>query len=161
MIDLEKIKKYFETKFSKYSDFILEKESQEYHACQFKLNDCSIHYRKAKITPKKEGLFVTFWKRISSGIIAPFDHRDDFQFLIVTVESERNSGHFIFPKSILIDQKIISTSCREGKRAFRIYPPWCLPKSKQAITSQEWQKSYFVDSKNSTSFVLQDLTCKL
>lgn len=45
------------------SDFENEPESKEYDACRFKLNGLNIISRKAKITPKKIGQFVTFWKR--------------------------------------------------------------------------------------------------
>ena len=125
------------------TDFILEKESQEYDACLFKINDYQFHFRKAKVTPKKEGLFVTFWKRIPSGIIAPFDENNDFSFLIIAVENENDSGWFIFPKAILLEKNIISTSLKEGKRGFRIHPPSSAPKSKQGLASQKWQLQYF------------------
>ena len=125
------------------TDFMLEKESQEYEACRFKIEERQIHFRKAKVTPKKEGLFVTFWKRIPSGIIAPFDENDDFSFLIIEVKNEIDSGWFIFPKVILTDKNIISTSLKEGKRGFRIYPTSSAPKSKQGLASQKWQLQYF------------------
>ena len=125
------------------TDFILEKESQEYDACRFIIKENQFHFRKAKVTPKKEGLFVTFWKRIPSGIIAPFDEHDDFNFLIISVETEMDSGWLLFPKDLLLEKNIISTSLKEGKRGFRIYPPSSAPKSKQGLTSQNWQIQYF------------------
>lgn len=125
------------------TDFILEKESKEYDACRFKIKEQQIYFRKANTTPKKEGAFVTFWKRISSGIIAPFDGTDSFSFLIIEVENQVDSGWFIFPKEILVEKNIISTSLKEGKRGFRIYPPSSGPKSKQAWASQKWQLQYF------------------
>ncbi len=125
------------------TDFILEKESQEYDACRFKIKERQFHFRKSKITPKKEGLFVTFWKRIPSGIIAPFDEHDDFSCLIITVETEMDSGWLLFPKDLLLERNIISTPLKEGKRGFRIYPPSSAPKSKQGLTSQNWQIQYF------------------
>ena len=134
-------------------NFTLEAESQEYEACQFQINESKIHYRKSKITPKKEGQFATFWKRIPSGIIAPFDTTDDFNFLIVNVEL----GWFIFPKSVLISKKIVSTSLIEGKRAFRIYPPSSVPKSKQAMASQKWQNAYFIKNKELPNILAKKL----
>lgn len=125
------------------TDFILEKESQEYDACLFKIKEHQFYFRKAKVTPKKEGLFVTFWKRIPSGIIAPFDENDDFSFLIIAVENENDSGWFIFPKAILLKKNIISSSLKEGKRGFRIYPPASAPKSNQGLAAQKWQMQYF------------------
>lgn len=137
-------------------NFTLETESQEYDACQFQINDSKIHYRKAKVTPIKEGLFVTFWKRIPSGIIAPFETTDAFDFLLIDVES----GWFIFPKSILILKKIVSTSLVEGKRAFRIYPPSSGPKSKQALTSQMWQMKYFLTNEQLPKMLSEKLNLK-
>lgn len=128
------------------TDFILEKESQEYDPCRFKIKERQFHFRKSKITPKKEGLFVTFWKRIPSGIIAPFDEHDDFNFLIISVETEMDSGWFLFPKEILIEKNIISKPLKEGKRGFRIYPPSSAPKSKQGLASQNWQIQYFASN---------------
>lgn len=128
------------------SAFYLAKESQEYDACHFKINEIPVHYRKAKITPKKEGQFVTFWKRIPSGVIAPFDETDDFKFLLIAVETNAVGGWFIFPKEVLIEKKILTTLSKEGKRGFRIYPPWTIPKNKQAIASQKWQESYFFNN---------------
>lgn len=157
MIDFEKVKNLVENTPLKCTDFIVDKESQVYDACQFKLNNFPIHYRKAKITPKKEGQFVTFWKRISSSTIAPFEESDAFKFLIVLVETENESGYFVFPKSVLIDKKIISSNSIEGKRAFRIYPPWNLPKNKQAISSQKWQLSFFFEKKNFIHFLVGNL----
>ena len=40
-----------------------EAESADYNAHTFKVNDKSIVYREAKITPTKVGQFVTIWKR--------------------------------------------------------------------------------------------------
>lgn len=153
MATLENITALFQKTNLNCTDFSLEKESQEYEACNFKLNAVSIHYRQAKITPKKEGQFVTFWKRIPSGIIAPFDETDAFELLIVAVETEKEWGYFIFPKSVLVDRKIVSTLAKEGKRAFRIYPPWSLPKNKQALSSQKWQLLHYVDKDMLTDFL--------
>ena len=137
------------------AEFSLEKESQEYEACQFHINELHIHFRKAKITPKKEGQFVTFWKRIPSGIIAPFDDEDDFQFLIVNVEFENQRGYFIFPKLLLAQKNILTTSIKDGKRAFRIYSPWDEPKNKQALTSQQWQLDCFTAASDLQNYLLE------
>ena len=137
------LKNAFSTSGFEVTYFTTETESKEYEACNFKIKDFKIYFRKAKITPIKEGQFITFWKRIPSGIIAPFDEKDDFDFLMVSVESENESGYFVFPKYVLITKKIISTSIKEGKRAFRVYPPWSVPANKQALASQKWQSNYY------------------
>ena len=117
----------------KISNFKIETESKEYNACQFNLNNLKIICRNAKITPKKVGQFVTFWKREINQPIAPFD------------ENDTQIGQFVFPKAILIKKGIISTNKKEGKRAFRIYPPWDKTTSKQAEQSQKWQVDYFYE----------------
>ena len=143
MIHLEEINQLFKNTAFQCTDFKIEQESKEYDACQFKINGQDIHYRKAKITPKKAGLFVTFWKRVPSGIIAPFEEKDPLSYLVIAVANETDSGYFIFSKNTLLKQNIISSNLKEGKRAFRIYPPWSIPKNKQAIISQKWQLLHF------------------
>lgn len=131
------------------SNFQFEEESKEYDACQFNLNDLSIICRTAKITPKKIGQFVTFWKRNQNGIIEPFDETDNFDFYVVNIKFENKIGQFVFPKSILIKKGIISTDHKEGKRAFRVYPNWDIPTNKQAEKTQKWQLNYFYEITNS------------
>lgn len=127
------------------SGFTLEKESTEYAACRFELSGRMIICRSAKITPKKVGQFVTFWKRNGAGPIEPLHETDLLDFYVVNVQSENQVGQFVFPKSVLIKKGIISTERKEGKRAFRVYPKWDLPKSKQAERTQKWQLDYFFE----------------
>ncbi|SFF98756.1 MULTISPECIES: MepB family protein [Salegentibacter] len=129
----------------KISDFLLETESKEYEACRFDLNGRNIINRNAKITPKKVGQFVTFWKRIANGPIEPFNENDQFDFFTVNVKSENQFGQFVFPKSVLIKKGIISTDKKEGKRAFRVYPSWVIANNKQAERTQKWQLNYFYE----------------
>ncbi len=118
-------------------------ESVEYKACQFKVKDLRIISRNAKITPRKTGQFVTCWKRLDNGPIEPLSSNDPFDFLLVNVFTADQKGQFIFPKSILHQKGILSTATKEGKRAFRTYPSWDIPTSKQAQTSQKWQLNHF------------------
>ena len=97
----------------------------------------------AKITPKKIGQFVSVWKRNKAGVTQPRELSDDFNFLVIVCEKEHLKGQFTFPKEILAEKGIVSTSEREGKRGFRVYPPWDKPENKQAIKSQEWQVEFF------------------
>ncbi len=133
-------------------NFKTELESKEYDACRFELNGLNILSRNAKITPKKEGQFVTFWKRNKNGTIEPFGESDQIDFYAVSVRTEKEFGQFVFPKSILIKKGIISTTEREGKRGFRVYPKWNIVKSKQAEGTQKWQLNYFYEINNSTDF---------
>ena len=130
----------------------VEQESKEYQACRFKLNELNIVCRKAKITPKKSGQFVTFWKRNGSGPIEPFSDTDKIDFYVVNIQTEKEIGQFVFPKSILIKKGILTTDKKEGKRAFRVYPSWDIVTSKQAKQSQKWQLSYFYEINEKTDF---------
>ncbi len=136
----------------KISNFSVESESQEYHASRFELNGRNIISRTAKITPKKIGQFVTCWKRIGNGPITPFQETDPIDFYVVQVRTQHNYGQFVFPKSVLIAKGIISTNNKEGKRAFRVYPPWDIVNSKQAVRTQKWQLDYFYEIHDSIDF---------
>jgi hypothetical protein len=125
------------------SNFQTEMESKEYAACRFQLNGLNILYRHAKVTPKKAGQFVTFWKRSDNGPIAPFSETDMMNFYTVSVSNGTELGQFVFPKSVLIEKGIISTEKNAGKRAFRVYPSWYVLLNKQAQKTQNWQLTYF------------------
>lgn len=127
------------------SDIRQEPESTEYAAATFQLNGKKIIFRVAKITPAKTGQFVAIWKRNYEGITAPFESTDDFDCMIITTRKEAQVGQFIFPKSILLSQGIISANNKEGKRGIRVYPPWDQAQNKQAQTTQQWQLNYFID----------------
>ena len=124
-------------------------ESKEYGACSFVLNGKTIQQRISKITPTKTGQFVTIWKRNENGITEPFDNSDDFDFVIITARNDNNFGQFIFPKSVLADNGIITQNGKEGKRGIRVYPPWDTTTNKQAEKTQLWQTKYFVRIDNS------------
>lgn len=119
-------------------------ESKEYSAYTFAINNKIILFRTAKITPKKAGLFVTCWKRIEYGPIMPYDITDQLDFFIINIKKKTEKGHFIFPKTILLEKDILSVNGSGGKRGFRVYPPWHVLTSKQALQTQTWQCHYFV-----------------
>lgn len=119
-------------------------ESSEYAACTFQLEYKRIIYRIAKITPTKNGQFVTIWKRNKEGITAPFDLSDELDFIIISARSGDHFGQFIFPKQVLADKAIITQNGKIGKRGIRVYPPWDFPESKQAQKTQNWQLAYFL-----------------
>ncbi|WPR70628.1 MepB family protein [Flavobacterium sp. NG2] len=137
----------------------LELESQEYNACELLLNDKKALFRTAKTTPTKTGQFVTLWKRTPERPIAPFHENDRIDLVFIHCETVSQTGCFIFPKKVLIEKGIFSTDLKEGKRAFRVYPPWDKTTSKQAQKTQEWQQDYFIELKtqNSIPVKLQQL----
>ena len=127
------------------SNFEKETESQSYHASKFSLNNKSIIYRLAKNTPKKIGQFVTIWKRNDIGITASFNEDYNLDYFIIACVKENNFGLFIFPKSILLENKILSTNNIDGKRGIRVYPTWEKAINKQAKKTQEWQANFFIE----------------
>lgn len=135
------------------SGIVYETESHEYKACKFKLNGKNVLSRSAKITPKKVGQFVTFWKRNEEGVIEPFQQNDEIDFYIINVRSESCFGQFVFPKSVLLKQKIMSTEKGDGKRGFRVYPRWDITNNRQAECTQKWQLNYFYQIDDSTDLV--------
>lgn len=136
------------------NDYLTEPEGKVYNACHFKLNDLSVYSRLSKITPKKIGQFVTFWKRNSEGITEPFKETNVFDFLIINVKFENKFGQFVFPKSVLVNKGILTTSKKEGKRGFRVYPIWDVAINKQAIKTQDWQLKYFYELNENTDVKL-------
>lgn len=140
----------------KISQLSKETESEEYGAYSFYLNQLSIRFRVAKTTPTKVGQFVTLWKRIGNGPIQPYDMNDPVDiFVICTRKDDNHFGQFIFPKSILLEQNIMSTNNKGGKRAIRVYPPWEKSLNKQAQKTQDWQSKYFLDISSSQSINYQ------
>ncbi len=57
----------------KISNAIEDEESQDYFGYNFQANKLNFKFRKAKITPKKVGQFVTLWQRNSKNITEPFN----------------------------------------------------------------------------------------
>ena len=134
------------------TQFETELESKEYDACRFLLNEKIIVNRTSKITPKKMGQFVTFWKRNEAGITTPLNNNDQFDFYIINTRKQEKLGQFVFPKSILISKGIISTTMKDGKRGFRVYPSWDIATNKQALKTQKWQLDYFYEVGELTTF---------
>lgn len=129
----------------KVSDLTTDGECQEYEGFNFRLENKNLKYRKAKITPKKIGQFVTLWKRNPAGQTEPFHVEDDFDFYLIVVEKEERFGFFVFPKKVLGERGILSKSNQKGKRGFRLYAEWDKPESKQAAKTKSWQCSYFIE----------------
>lgn len=127
-----------------FSNIEIEKESSAYCACRFEINKLKVLFRSAKITPTKLGQFVTLWKRKNEkSRIEPFEISDNIDLFVINVKTKTDFGQFVFPKSVLVQQGII-TDIKEGKRGIRVYPVWDLTKSKQAKKTQKWQMDYFL-----------------
>lgn len=147
--ELKKIQKLlFGTTLSQISNLIEDEEAKEYFGYNFQTEKLNFKYRKAKITPKKVGQFVTLWKRNSQKETEPFNESDNFDFYIIVTEENENYGFFLFPKNELIKRQILTTNSKEGKRGFRVYPNWTKTENKQAEKTQNWQTRYFLDFTN-------------
>jgi hypothetical protein len=131
---------------------VVEKESIEYGGCSFHINAKLIQFRSGKITATKIGYFVTFYKRLPCGNIAPYDASDNIDYFIIAAKDNTIYGFFILPKQILIQYDIISVNNRGGKRGFRLYLPSDMTTSKQAIKTQQWQQEYFFTKANNYLF---------
>ena len=127
-----------------------ELESQEYFANIFELNKQKVKFRMAKITPTKIGQFVAIWKRNENGITEPNNVEDKFEFYIIGTRENEKFGVFIFDKTILSENKILTNGNVEGKRGIRVYPNWSKTENKQAQKTQNWQTKYFVEFGNGT-----------
>ncbi len=138
-------KQVFEVCGLKCSQLEQEAESSDYQAYSVRVNDKSVRYRHAKITPTKVGQFVTIWKRVGKNPIQPYDSSDDIDLFIVTVKNEDHYGCFVFPKSTLVKYGVFSVNGKGGKRAIRVYPPWDIVESKLAEKTQSWQSAYFAE----------------
>ncbi|CAK9106897.1 unnamed protein product [Durusdinium trenchii] len=130
-----------------------------YDACSLRLGGKPCCYRTAKITPTKNGAFVTCWKRPGGkGPIVPFTP-EDLHALLVAVEEGSKFGFFVFPAKDLLKQKILSKESggEKGKLSFRVYAPWVATESKQAAATQTWQNPFFVESgKRGCESILQE-----
>lgn len=131
-----------------------EDECDEYLGFNFTIGTQNYKFRKAKITPKKIGQFVTLWKRNANGTTEPFHYSDPFDFYIIATNDDARKGVFIFSKQALLENKILKY-IHDGKRGFRIYPSWDKPYSKQAIKTQYWQLTYFIDLTEDTPLVVK------
>jgi hypothetical protein len=124
-----------------------EAESAEYGACRAELHGKRLVLRVAKTTPTKTGQFVTVWKRPHPDAeIAPLDEADPVDAVIIAVADGDGARHgfFIFSRAVLIERGVMSRAGAGGKRALRVYPPWCAPESIQAQRTQRWQAQWFV-----------------
>lgn len=120
-------------------------ECEEYLGYNFQIDKLNIKFRKAKITPKKSGQFVTLWKRNNKRKTEPFSMHDDLDFYMIATEQEHKFGFFLFPRHILSEKQILTTDGKEGKRGFRVYSDWDIPPNKQAEKTKAWQAGYFID----------------
>ncbi len=142
--------KIYDKCFGKIQDLRPEEQSEKYSGCQFTINDKKIICRSSKITPKKKGQFVTFWKRNKTGSTEPYNEDDLFDYYVINARRKNSFGQFVFPKSVLIAKGLVTTKKKKGKRGFRVYPIWDITENKQAQKTMQWQLIYFYEINAST-----------
>ena len=123
----------------------VEADNAEYGAYLFTLEGRRVKFRVAKITPTKIGQFVTLYKRVGKQPIQPYDALDPFDLLVISTRHGELFGQFVMPKSLLVQQAILSKAGQGGKRALRVYPPWDQTSSRQAQNTQHRQLRYFLE----------------
>lgn len=126
-------------------DLIQEEQNSEYEGVRFNLLNQTYRSRLAKTTPKKQGYFVVFWEKDDKDKNQPFSYLSSPDRVIVTVMDNEKIGQFIFPKTVLHKQGILSSEISKGKMAIRVYPSWISNLNPSAAKTQKWQVEYFVD----------------
>lgn len=125
----------------------LDSYNQEYEGFDFCFeHDLNVQYRSrlAKKTSKKAGYFLAIWEKNSENKNVPFDIEKFPEYLVVNIMDGDQKGRFIFPKSILYSQGILSSPTEKGKMAFRIYAPWNKNLNSNASKVAKWQLPFFV-----------------
>lgn len=146
LTELELINEYvFKVCGVKLTNVEMESESREYFAHTFELDKQRVKFRMAKITPTKTGQFVSIWKRNKNGVTEPHSVFDEFEFYIIATRHEKRFGVFIFNKTVLSENKVLTNSINEGKRGTRVYPTWDLTTSAQALKTKNWQTKCFIE----------------
>lgn len=152
LVMIDELKRIEDQIFNRYNNKITkltkDLECDEYLGYNFQIQELVIKFRKAKITPKKVGQFVTLWKRNSKKETRPFHVNDTFDFYIIAAEQNKRFGFFLFPKQILSEKQILTNDRKEGKRGFRVYPSWTETTNKQAEKTKGWQTQYFIELTN-------------
>lgn len=124
-----------------------EEQNAKYGAGTFQLFSRTIRFRVANITPTKSGQFVAIWEKDNNNKNQPFKYEETPDLLVITISKidDRKFGQFVFPKDVLLKQKILNTDAQKGKMALRVYSPWDYPTNNQAVKTQKWQLPYFID----------------
>ncbi|MDR6638893.1 MepB family protein [Paenarthrobacter nitroguajacolicus] len=122
-----------------------EEQNSDYESGVALIDGQQWRIRTARITPTKPGAFVAVWKRDNSGSTRPFTAAESLSGLLVFVEVGERFGAFRFTPEQLISLGYVSSGSRQGKRGFRVYPPWCTDLNPQALRTQRGQAPAFVE----------------
>lgn len=141
-----------------------EKQNENYGAGRFRLGyknkSKTVRSRTAKQTPTKVGQFVAFWEKDEKNNNRAYDYESAPDLLIVNLFKDGNFGQFIFPKEVLLKEKILRSKTSKGKMGIRVYPIWDRPTSKQARKTQNWQLDYFIDMTDTNKIDIKEAILK-
>ena len=129
--------------FKNHDGIIEEPQNGEYCGCFLSESDISYRIRVSKQTPKKNGQFVVIWEKDSNNENTAYTFDDFPDYLVIFTQKEENIGKFTFPRRVLEEKGILKSEKANGKMAFRVYPSWDIPESKQAAKTQDWQLPFF------------------
>ena len=122
-----------------------ETQNEEYEGYTFNVGETTYRSRLAKLTPKKKGYFVAFWEKDETNTNQAYLFSESPDYTIVAISDEEKQGLFLFPKTVLLKQKILKTDTQKGKMAIRVYPTWETDLNPTATKTQNWQKEFFFD----------------
>ncbi|WP_323611013.1 MepB family protein [Erysipelothrix enhydrae] len=108
-------------------------------------NQVEFVYREGRSTPKKQGHFVTLWKKDDQGFKnIPYRQSDLKTGLIIYISDEQDPGFFVVHIRDIDQFKILQSEHVPGKMGFRVYHPSILLTSSQAQKTQTKMKPYFI-----------------
>ncbi|UNM97401.1 MepB family protein [Ignatzschineria rhizosphaerae] len=123
----------------------LDPYNQEYEGFDFRVLNVNYRSRLARKTPKKAGYFLAIWEKDAENKNISFSEITFPDFLMVNILDGERKGQFIFPKWVLKQQGILSSSTKPGKMAFRVYTPWDTDLNRSAAKTAKWQLPFFVE----------------
>ncbi|MDI9896769.1 MepB family protein [Rhodococcus sp. IEGM 1381] len=100
--------------------------------------------RTARVTPRKPGLFLAFWRRGADGTTEPFRSTDQ-DGLLVLIDTDGHRAGFRFTAEQLDRLGITASPAHLGKRGFRVYPTWCTGLNPQARRTQQQHAEAFFE----------------
>lgn len=66
------------------------------------------------------------------GPIRPFDVCDGVDLFVIGSRDDDGFGQLVFSREVLCERGIVSRSGSDGKRGFRVCPPWVTTANRQA-----------------------------
>ncbi|MGX4687580.1 MepB family protein [Vagococcus sp. JNUCC 83] len=120
-----------------------ESQNSNYEGIFFYHQSHSYRSRLAKKTLRKNGYFVSFWKKDIYNKNQPYSFEEAPDNTLIWILDEHKKGFFNFPKDILLKKGILKSHTTKGKMGIRVYPVWETTLNSAATKTQSWQLDYF------------------